>query len=376
METTIVDRPPPSSLRVERATCLALFAFDVAPYIDLQDCEQRIASATHRQKITKRRRALEYFEYRPAPLVISLKADPISVGEHPTQPAAEVVIYDFGAVTVTYAIPFAGSLLDLIGLAGDIHDNESLPDEARRLVAALGGVLTGGRGAPAIADIVEDYVIFHVAQFADAIDPTDLLTTYSSPVARILRAESESISEQEARDAVALNIAFGKWDLAVLDWNAVLLYGREVDDLRTVIEFANVQLLEMRFLDRQLDAALEESYALLSQRGENWRAKLRSYRRDVRKIARLQVDGAILFERVSNALKVFGEEYLSRVYGLTARRLQLAAWDASALRKLGTLESIYQKLTDEASARRLEILEWIIVILIAVSIALPFIFIT
>lgn len=376
METVTADRPLPSSLRVERASCLAVFAFDVAPYINLQDCEQRIASATHRQKITKRRRALEYFEYRPAPLVISLNADPIAVGDYRTQPTVDVVIYDFGAVTVTYTVRFEGSLLELIGLSGDIHDNESLTNEAGRLVAGLGGVLMGARGRPAIADVIEDYVIFHVAEFAEAIQPTDLLTTYSSPVARILRAESESISEQEVRDAIALNIAFGKWDLAVLDWNAALLYGLEVDDIRTVIEFANVQLLEMRFLDRQLDAALEESYALLSQRRESWRAKLRSYRRDVRKIARLQVDGAILFERVSNALKVFGEEYLSRVYGLTARRLQLAAWDASALRKLGTLESIYQKLTDEATARRLEILEWIIVILIAVSIALPFIFIT
>ncbi len=372
MENLTVDRIPASALRVERASCLALFAFDMAPYIDLQDCEQRIASTTHRQRITKKRRALEYFEYRPAPLVITLNADPITVGDYPTQPVVDLVIYDFGAVTVTYTIPFSGSLLELIGLSGEIYDSESLPAEARRLVAGLDSVLVGARGAPAIADIVEDYVIFHIGDFEDGVTPSDLLTDYAGPVARILRAESESISEQEAHDAIELNIAFGQYDMAVLDWNAALLYGREVEDLRTVIEFANVQLLEMRFLDRQLDAALEESYTFVSQRRESWISKLRSYRRDVRKIAELQVDGAILFERVSNALKVFGEEYLSRVYGLTARRLQLAAWDASALRKLATLESIYQKLTDEAAARRLEILEWIIVILIAVSIALPF----
>jgi len=376
MEAAFVDRSSPTALRVERADCRALFAFDVAPYIDLQACEQRIASTTHRQRITKKRRALEYFEYRPAPLALSLNADSIVVGNYPTLPAVDVVIYDFGAVTITYTIPFVGSLLELIGLSDDIYDNQVLPGEARRLVSSLGGVLAGGRGEPSIADVIEDYVVFQIEKFEGDVAPNDLLTTYSSAIARILRAESESISEQEVRDAVALSIAFGKWDLAVLDWNAALLYGREVDDIRTVIDFANVQLLEMRFLDRQLDAALEESYGLVSQRRESWRSKLRSYRRDARKIAQLQVDGAILFERVSNALKVFGEEYLSRVYGLTARRLQLAAWDASALRKLGTLESIYQKLTDETAARRLEILEWIIVILIAVSIALPFIFIT
>lgn len=373
MDTHTVDHASALGLRVGRADCLALYAFDVAPYIDLQACERRIASATHRQQITKKRRALEYFEYRPAPLVITLNADPIAVGTHSTQPVVDVVIYDFGAVTVTYSIPFSGPLLELIGVSCEIGNSENLVAAARRLVAGLGGVLVGGRGASNIADVVEDYVIFHIASFENSVTPGDILADYAGPVAKILRSEPESISQQETCDAVALHIAFGQWDLAILDWNAALLYGHDVSDLRTVIEFANVQLLEIRFLDRQLDAALEQSYALVSQRGESWKSKLRSHRRDVRKIARLQVDGAILFERVSNALKIFGEEYLSRVYGLTAQRLQLAAWDGSALRKLATLESLYQKLTDEVAARRLEILEWIIVILIAVSIVLPFI---
>ena len=42
-------------------------------------------------------------------------------------------------------------------------------------------------------------------------------------------------------------------------------------------------------------------------------------------------------------------------------------------RSLETLESIYQKMSDAASSRRLEVLEWIIIVLIAASIAIPFI---
>ncbi len=200
----------------------------------------------------------------------------------------------------------------------------------------------------------------------------DLATDQAGGIARILRAEDGPLSAQEVEDATSHRIAFTKSDLAVLDWNATVLYGHDVEDLRTVIEFANVQLLEMRFLDRQLDDALEESYGLVSRRRQVFSSLLRSYRKDARRIARLQVDTAILFERVTNALKVFGEEYLGRIYRLTAQRLQLAAWDVSAIRKLGTLDSIYAKLSDEAAARRLEILEWIIVALIAASIALPF----
>jgi len=367
------NRIEPASPRVKSGVCIVLFAYGVAPQIDLQACERRMMAATHRQKITRKGRALEYFEYRPAPLVVSLGTEPVSIAGYESRPFVEAVIYDFGAVTVSYAIPLAGSLAEMVELSGEIYDSAELRAAAATVLDSLLEVLRGSAPSLAIAEVVEDYAIFHVEEFEGPIVPAELYTRHAHTLAQILRAEAESLSEQESGEALALRVAFGKSDLAIVDWNAAFLYGREVDDLRTVIEFANVQLLELRYLDRQLDAALEESYAIISQREGAWRSSLRSYRRDVRRIAGLQVDGAILFERVSNALKVFGEEYLSRIYGLTARRLQLSAWDASALRKLATIESIYEKLADEAAMRRLEVLEWIIVLLIAVSIILPFV---
>ncbi len=363
--------PSPATRRVQKGACLALFAYDIAPYIDLVESERRVIAATHRQLIDKRRRALEYFEYRPAPLAITLQSEPIAIGRHTSRELVDVVIYDFGAITVTYTIPFEGSLVELARLGNELSGNKELEVQARQHVEGLLGVLPKGAQFR-IAEVVEDYVVFHVEDFEDALTAEAICDSHATDIAAMLRAEPGPLSEQEVADALAMRIAFSPSDLAVLDWNAAFLYGREVDDLRTVIEFANVQLLEMRFLDRQLDEALERSYAIVSRRRWRWLSTLRFYRRDVRQIARLQVDGAILFERVSNALKVFGEEYLSRVYELTARRLRLAAWDASTIRKLGTIDSIYSKLTDEASVNRLEVLEWIIVVLIAISILLSF----
>jgi hypothetical protein len=359
-------------LRVEVGAVHVLSAFDVAPYIDLAECERRVMAGTYRQHITRKRRALEYFEYRPAPLRIAQSTDAIDVGRHRTLPTVDVVFYDFGAISVVHTIPFQGDLAELAGLSAEIYDSQLLPQAARQLVEGIIGTLGDSARGFRLADVVEDYVIFHVSEFDRPLTNEDLATDQAGGIARILRAEDGPLSAQEVEDATSHRIAFTKSDLAVLDWNATVLYGHDVEDLRTVIEFANVQLLEMRFLDRQLDDALEESYGLVSRRRQVFSSLLRSYRKDARRIARLQVDTAILFERVTNALKVFGEEYLGRIYRLTAQRLQLAAWDVSAIRKLGTLDSIYAKLSDEAAARRLEILEWIIVALIAASIALPF----
>jgi hypothetical protein len=98
----------------------------------------------------------------------------------------------------------------------------------------------------------------------------------------------------------------------------------------------------------------------------------RAWRSDLRLIGELQVEAAILFERVTNALKLLGDQYLARVYRLASYRFRLPEWNAGILRKLDTTDGIYQKVHDRAASWRMEILEWIIIFLIALSILLPF----
>ena len=91
------------------------------------------------------------------------------------------------------------------------------------------------------------------------------------------------------------------------------------------------------------------------------------------RIGRLQADNAVLFEGVNNALKLLGDQYLARLYRAVSSRFHLEEWDASIARKLQTLRSIYGQLANLAGTRRSETLEWIIIVLIAVSIAMYFV---
>jgi uncharacterized Rmd1/YagE family protein len=76
---------------------------------------------------------------------------------------------------------------------------------------------------------------------------------------------------------------------------------------------------------------------------------------------------------VHNALKLLGDQYLARVHRAASQRLHLDDWERTILRKLQTMESIYEKMSDLQENRRMEVLEWIIIILIAISILLPFV---
>jgi hypothetical protein len=120
----------------------------------------------------------------------------------------------------------------------------------------------------------------------------------------------------------------------------------------------------MRLLDGKLDRSLDRCYEAVSTKG----FRLPFVPLDVRRIGRMQVDGALLYERVRNALKLLGDQYLSRLYRLAAGRFHLAEWHSSIQRKLDALESVYGKLFDRAASRRMEFLEWLIVLLILLEI--------
>src|SRR2546422_730529 len=236
--------PPPI---ITEGTGYVLFAYDVAHAFDLAAAETRLASATQRQTVKQKRRAPAFFEYDPAPLRVTESADSLAVGEHVTAPYVEFVLYDFGAVSVSYAIPLQGPLTGLPALSTMLYGNEQLQADSRRrvqqLIEALGDAAIRSR----LADFVEDYVVFQIEAFERAYD----------------------------------------------------LLGRSPG----------------------LRRYLPSPYGVPLQR-----------------LGRLQLDAAVLFEQVTNALKLIGEQYLTRVYGHVSRRFHLAEWDVSITRKLQTLD--------------------------------------
>ncbi len=353
-----------------RATCRPIFVFEVGWAIDLDAATRTVGSAGERQTLRPRGPTTAGVLHGPAPLKISEFAPSISFGGFATEPAVEIVLYDLGAATVAYRIPASGSFEHMLTLSLALRERESLRQDARSRVEALIRRLGSAVQRPKVANLTEDYTIYGVKAVEPAVEAASVCTSHAGIIAQILRGEAGAMSADEIREATNLRISFGLEDMTVVDWDAALVLDPEPDDVRTVLDFANVQLLEMRYLDQQLDEALEQSYQLLARR-RGWRVIAPApFRADVRKVAELQLESAVLLERVTNVLKVFGEEYLTRIYRLAARRFQLAELDASISRKLTTIESIYQKMADRAAGVRMEVLEWVVIILIASEIVL------
>lgn len=352
---------------IGRGACHAIFAFEVGQAVDLDACE-RLFRRTERQTVRGHRRSPQHFAYRPAPLRVP---DPVpatiaELGEA----RIEAVLYDFGAAVVAYAVPLTGPLDGLVRVSCRLQGDGALLADARRrveaLITSLGGAVTRAR----VAESVEDYLVFLIETFAQPVPPSRLWTDLAPVVARTLRAEAAALSSDETAEAVSARLSFAEGDVTIVDWDAAVVYDPDPEETRALLEFANVQLLELRHLDQALDTALDRAYDAMARGQRGLLASLRSSDRAFRELAELQVESAVLFERVTNAIKLVGDQFLGRLYGLVSRRFHFADWDRAITRKLETIDGIYGKLTDRATSRRLEVLEWIVILLIALSIVL------
>src|SRR5438445_13595826 len=108
---------------VQEGVCYALFAYDAGLAINLDASERRITALKERATIRHKRRAPRYFEYRPAPLRVTQSGERLAVGAWYTEPSVDALCFDFGAVSVSYAIPFAGSFDDLLGLREGLSEH-------------------------------------------------------------------------------------------------------------------------------------------------------------------------------------------------------------------------------------------------------------
>ena len=341
--------------------CCALFVFDVAREIHLDRAERRLSPAP--------RAPFRHKQHQPpdvsgqvVPLRVIAAEPPLVVARRATAPSVEVSLYGFGALCATWSLPVEADLEELVELAGELYGNAELLERSRGIARDVLAALGDAAERPNLAPSVEDYVIWEL----EADDAAGLEESERHALARLLRAEREPLAPEEIEGALAIRTAYAPGEACYVDWNAALLIGRDMADEHLVLELATVELLELRYLEGQLARGVDRAFEILSQ--PRWRA-LSPRSRELQHIALLQADDAVLHEGIDNALKLLGDDYLARLYRLATQRFHFDEWDALIERKLEVLDSIYGKLADLAARRRAEVLEWIIIVLIAADIA-------
>jgi len=364
---------------VSAGAVIALRLFDVAYAIDLARAERLWAAqarASSRLRLTAT--PPKAMAFGVPPLALALDPIGLELGGQRVTAAVTARLYDFGAISIALHVAVAG--LTWSGFAQRLNQLEQAVGGKtetgpwRELLAQVREPLRGALERPEQqSSVEEDYLVGLVQSFDAPLSAAVLQQRID--LVPLLSGEQRPLSEGARQDLLRQRFSYYTDDLVVLTWDRAFIYEPRGDsDVMDVVEVANAQLLEMRYYDELLDAELPRMYDLVeSTRRATNVLQSRRYAELARRLYTLVAEVTELTERIDNALQVTEDVYLARIYAAALELFRVRPVSAAVDRKLSIIRDTYTALHDEASARRAELLELLITVLIVIEVVLALI---
>jgi hypothetical protein len=307
----------------------------------------------------------KYFKNYHIPLSVELPQPEIST----TCTSAQV--HSFGALSLSYTVPFKNTLEELRSNITAIYDNcysQSVKDASaiyHRLYPAI--------KQPRFFQLRTTYMLIQVNQEPDHLDPVNLKDEYGSVIASMLRFETESLSEHKKNEILAPATGYYRGDLIIVDTQAAFVYDDEYEDILPIFEFANMQQLELQYFDRVLDEQLNVIY--------NRQVKTLPFKaylpfigalinNPVDDLGKLRVDISVITERLENSIKLAGEAYFAELYDLLVGNLGIKSWKDSIEHKLSIIRDIGTVYQNKVDAIREDLLSVSILFFFFIEVAI------
>ena len=365
--------PDPGLVVTGRAVVYRLF--DVGGEIHLDQAIEKLASSSP-ERVRPVRGEAQALQIPNPPITVALGTETLEIRGQRASVEVSARVFDFGVVSMRARVDAGGSLTwpEFTHFGRAVDEAREIPvlleKELRRLVDRMGSAIE----RPRIADVREDYVVYHITN-AQGEDGAGLPRALIQDVdlAPLLLGETRPLSDEARRELLPHRFSYYADDLAILSWdNALIVERSNADsDVEYILEFANAQLLELRYFDAVLDAELPKLYDRI-ERARVRRRKVigAGYARLLESMQVLIAEITELVERSENALKVTDDVYLARLYSTALELYRARTWKAGIDRKLTILRETYAMLNAEVQSRRAELLEISIILLIVFEIVL------
>ena len=356
--------------------------FDVGYEIDLERALDFLATTPEerealRTKLEQRRRTeAQAIRIKNPPVTISLGDESFEAGGRRHDARVSARIFDFGVISLRMrcAIPGALSWSAFASFGDAAGLSQGAKPAFERRIRELTDRIAPAIARPSIAPVSEDYVVYRITRLESRVGkalPADAIRKLD--VAPLLLNEDGPISDQARKELLPHWFSYSPDDLAVITWNTALVLDpvEGENDVQLILEFANAQLLELRYYDALLDAELPRMYDRIERARKGPGALIgRRYAPVLTALQTLVADSTEIVERTQNALKVTDDIFLARVYGAALEVFRERAWRAGIDHKLGIIHQTYAMLNAESMAVRNEVLEIAVIVLIAIEIVL------
>jgi len=351
-----------------RGSVLVLIQFDVCEEIRLDELRKIFPA---RKAEASFKKAPAYVRYQRTPVEETLEPLTLASGE---RLAGEIKYYDYGVVSLEFELPFTGDWETLVQLSCRWTSDVNFEKVATRIVKQK-----LERAAPALVKpyvsheggnewLQEDYFIFHLREIEGAPSADELLASNRDQIAQVVRGEMAMLSEGECQEILQSRISYYPNDLAVIGWNAALLYDTPVgaETAIQLLQYANSQLLEFRHYDELLTKELEGVYDFLEKGGTGTWARWRTAKA-ASKLHTVLLDVSELTERADNAIKFLSDMFSARLYKLCAQKVGVPDYKDLVQEKLQTAEDLYRFMVEQFNQSRAFVLELMVVVILIIE---------
>jgi len=308
-----------------------------------------------------------------APLIIHLGSTEMSLQGQKTQVELDISLWHFGGMSLCFHIPIVSGTpwSDLVQTASWLDRDDEIEMLARNKAREFQQEIK--ETIPVLNDwpTFEDYVVYFI-QEVEGIQNSAMELFECADIPALLLAEpKEALSEQVKKSIGDYATQYSKDDLSVIDWNSALVVEPSGSmDLPMVLEFANSQLLEMRYYDDLLDEKLDILYRSVAGKKPGILSDI--YSHHAQEAGQIYLEIAEVVENVQNSLKVVGDFYLATVFRTATTRFRFSDWQKSIDEKLSNLAEVSNLLHSRVSESRSHLLEIIIIVLITIEVV-PFV---
>jgi len=334
--------------------------YDIGKEINLDQLECELARSYFTVRASFLRVNPKSIMMEDPPLM--LKMHEVSVERHSIPYNFRVIarLYDIGAISLCFLyedLDAPSSVLEDTALL--FSGYEGFSDLFGIYLKNLGEILGPHIHNLSIdSDFFEDYSVYVTDRIDQSIDPAVLLS-----------GEKTQFSSQMREEIVRNTLSYTINDIAILSYDSALLCNPEnPTDLIDLIEFANVQVLELRYYDRVLTRQMKKMYDDIDQADRMSRIRrMRQYHFIMAQLMETYAEISEITEKINNLIKVTEDVYYARVYATALKVMRSSQWSGSVDRKIEVIHDNYSMLSEEVRIQHSNFLEWVVILLIALE---------
>lgn len=270
--------------------------------------------------------------------------------------------YSIGAMSIDVNFSVNSSLSYLVSSIEQVYSSSELFKKIEEIARSLYEKVKPAIVNPAFSNTGQRQMVLVIRNPYESRSAGDFMATQKSVLAGLIMMSPEKLSQSQIDLALARCVTYSERDLVIVSDRLSLIYDDEPSEALDVLELANLQAGELSYLDARLEQTLIELYE--AEPKNSWGLFYAQKSSAAQKLNIIHLDSVIIADRVEQSFKISRDSYLSRIHYYCVEAMFLKSVIRGINRKLEVIRDVIDDVYDRQATRRMELLEWIIIILI------------